>query len=79
MLDRLADRPEDAAFAMRKTPMMPAYDNAHWEALIGTIIERIGVERFIEMTAYVLDQRGNHLAAEYFSALRPSMFLEKTS
>jgi hypothetical protein len=36
---------------------MISYDRTHWEALIDTIIERIGIEAFFEMTAYVIDQR----------------------
>jgi dissimilatory sulfite reductase (desulfoviridin) alpha/beta subunit len=34
------------------------YDSRHWEQLIGTIIDRIGVERFFDMVRYVLEQRG---------------------
>lgn len=34
------------------------HDNKHWEELIGTIIDRIGIHRFVEMAAYVADQKG---------------------
>jgi hypothetical protein len=34
------------------------YDKQHWEQLINTIIERLGVESFIEHAAYVLEERG---------------------
>jgi dissimilatory sulfite reductase (desulfoviridin) alpha/beta subunit len=36
---------------------MPVYDTTHWEELIATIIDRIGVERFAETVAYVLEQK----------------------
>jgi dissimilatory sulfite reductase (desulfoviridin) alpha/beta subunit len=34
------------------------YDNKHWEELIGVIIDRIGVDKFAENVAYVLEQKG---------------------
>ena len=34
------------------------YDNKHWEELLGTIIDRLGVEKFAEMISYVLEQKG---------------------
>jgi dissimilatory sulfite reductase (desulfoviridin) alpha/beta subunit len=49
---------------------MALYDNKHWEELIGVIIERIGVERFIEMTAYVLEQHGYLDIAEQIERLQ---------
>ena len=40
---------------------MPTYNDewpsAHWEELISTIIDRIGVERFLEMATYVLEEQ----------------------
>jgi dissimilatory sulfite reductase (desulfoviridin) alpha/beta subunit len=39
------------------------YDAQHWEQLIGTIIDRIGVERFFDMVKYVLEERGECSAA----------------
>jgi hypothetical protein len=33
------------------------YDEKHWEVLVGTIIDRIGVEAFLDTTAYVLRQK----------------------
>lgn len=38
--------------------MRDFYDREHWEQLIGTIIDRLGVDQFFEMIAYVLEQRG---------------------
>ena len=40
---------------------MPTHDNEwpseHWEALISTIVDRIGVEGFLEMCTYVLQEQ----------------------
>jgi hypothetical protein len=49
---------------------MDEYDGAHWEALIGTIIERLGAERFVEMAAYVLEERGFVQVASRVGALQ---------
>ena len=38
--------------------MRDFYDREHWEQLIGTIIDRLGIEGFFEAIAYVLHQRG---------------------
>ena len=43
---------------------MDFYDRQHWEALIGTIIDRVGVEAFIEHATYALEQRGFARLAE---------------
>ena len=45
------------------------YNKAHWEALIGTIIERIGMSQFIEMVAYVADEKGYRQVAEHIGRL----------
>ena len=37
---------------------MLVYDVKHWEGLVDTIIDRIGVERFIDIVVYVLEERG---------------------
>jgi len=34
------------------------YGKEHWEQLIDTIIERVGVAGFLEAAAYVLEQKG---------------------
>jgi dissimilatory sulfite reductase (desulfoviridin) alpha/beta subunit len=31
------------------------YDDAHWRALIATIIDRIGMERFLELVGEVIE------------------------
>jgi hypothetical protein len=49
---------------------MVEYNGAHWEALIRTIIERIGAERFVEMAAYVLEERGFVQVASRVGALQ---------
>jgi hypothetical protein len=46
-----------------------AYDRKHWEALIGVIIDRIGMHRFVEMVAYVADERGYRQIAEHIGRL----------
>ena len=38
--------------------MPELYDEKHWEALIGVIVDRLGVEKFAEMISYVLEQKG---------------------
>jgi dissimilatory sulfite reductase (desulfoviridin) alpha/beta subunit len=48
---------------------MLEYDNKHWEELIATIIDRLGVERFLEMVAYVLEQQGHTQIAEKLGRL----------
>lgn len=45
------------------------YDKTHWEDLIGVIIDRIGVDRFIETAAYVADQKGYRQIAEHIGRL----------
>ena len=45
------------------------YGKAHWEELIGVIIDRIGVDRFIEAVAYVADQKGYKQVAEHIGRL----------
>ena len=45
------------------------YDKTHWEELIGVIIDRIGVDRFIEAVAYVTDQKGYRQVAERIGRL----------
>jgi hypothetical protein len=50
---------------------MQSYDNKHWEELIGTIIERIGMARFLEMSAYVADQKGHRQVADHIGRLEP--------
>lgn len=45
------------------------HDNKHWEELIGTVIDRIGIHRFVEMAAYVADQRGYQQIAECMGKL----------
>jgi hypothetical protein len=37
---------------------MPPLDRTHWEELIGSIIDAVGVERFAEVVSYVLEQKG---------------------
>jgi hypothetical protein len=41
------------------------YDKTHWEQLIGVIIERIGPELFVEMSAYALQQAGYKRLGKY--------------
>ena len=48
---------------------MQSYDAKHWEELIGTIIERIGMDRFVEAVAYVADQKGYRQVAEHIGRL----------
>ena len=48
---------------------MPDYDRTHWEELIGTIIDRIGIHRFIEAVSYVADERGFKQVAEHIGRL----------
>ena len=48
---------------------MPSYDNKHWEELISEIIYRLGVDRFIEMVAYVTDEKGFKQIAEHIGRL----------
>jgi hypothetical protein len=45
------------------------YDNKHWEELIGTIIDRIGMARFVEMVAYVADEKGHKQIADHLGRL----------
>jgi hypothetical protein len=49
---------------------MISYDKEHWEALIDVIIRRIGPDRFLEMTAYVLEQRGYQAIADKLAPLQ---------
>ena len=61
--------------------MIDEYTSIHWEELIGTIIERIGAERFVEMAAYVLEERGfvqvaNRVGALQHLAAAEAMFEE---
>ncbi len=48
---------------------MQSYDTKHWEELIGEIIDRLGMARFIEMVAYVADERGHKRVAEHVGRL----------
>jgi hypothetical protein len=45
------------------------YDTRHWEELIGVIIDRLGMDRFVEMAAYVADQKGYKQVAEHIGRL----------
>lgn len=47
---------EEAMAALRNDGF---YDDKHWEQLIETIVERIGVERFLDTSAYVLARRSD--------------------
>jgi hypothetical protein len=48
---------------------MESYDKNHWEELISTIIDRIGMDRFIETIAYVADQKGYKQVADHIGRL----------
>jgi hypothetical protein len=45
------------------------YNKAHWEELIGVIMDRIGVDKFVEAVAYVADQKGFKQLAESIGRL----------
>jgi hypothetical protein len=40
------------------------YDREHWEALIGTIIERVGLQQFLEILDYVLERYGHRTSLD---------------
>ena len=48
---------------------MQDYDRTHWEELIGTIIDRIGMARFVEAVAYVADEKGHRQVAAHIGRL----------
>jgi dissimilatory sulfite reductase (desulfoviridin) alpha/beta subunit len=45
------------------------HDTKHWEELIGEIIDRLGIDRFVEMVAYVTDEKGFKQVAEHIGRL----------
>jgi len=52
------------------------YDLIHWEALVRTIIERIGVETLREIIAYVeTNRREDQLAFDRFRLALPDYLL----
>ena len=35
------------------------YDHTHWEAVLGEVIDRMGVDNALEAVAYILSDRAN--------------------
>jgi hypothetical protein len=49
---------------------MEPYDREHWEQLLATVIERVGIERFLDHVVYALERQGHDVLAHQINGLR---------